>query len=241
MKERTEHSGNDGFRKNNAKTTILLASAYPIVTKGMAHTIKSKMKCCKIVEAWDMDGVVKKVEQYCPQVTLIDISLKGIEGIEVLKRIKATGVRTRTIFTVAKAEPFYAMKLLRAGAAGYVSPESDGIDCLVNSIEQVLEGEDAVGQLVVARMLKLYQRDSKNKGITIAERLTKREFEIFRLMGQGFSIQKIASQLRIHDKTTYAHIKRIKRKFDIENNAELYHKAITWLQSTNAQNDYSVE
>ncbi|MEO6036560.1 MAG: response regulator transcription factor, partial [Verrucomicrobiota bacterium] len=164
-------------------------------------------------------------------VAIIDISLGGSSGIELLKNIKVRYPKLLVLILSMHDESVYAQRALRAGAAGYIMKQ-EATERVLVAIRKVLGGEVYLSEKLGTRMLNqlVGGRSATLSGSPIEE-LSDRELEVFGLIGQGHGTRPIAEKLHLSVKTIESHRAHIKEKLNLKNATELVHHAIQWAQS----------
>lgn len=163
------------------------------------------------------EALVKVLKNTQPDVIILDISLPGRSGLEVLKQIKMIYPEISVLILTMYPQEQYAIRMLKAGASSYLNKDI-APEILVNAIRTIYKGEDyivnEVANLLVGEMMKV------NKGL-IYNDLSDREYEVLLLIGQGISATRIASKLSLSVKTISTYRTRIMKKLEIESNTDL--------------------
>jgi DNA-binding NarL/FixJ family response regulator len=210
------------------KTKVLLVDDHPILRAGLGKLINQEadMMICGEAEdgptAFDLAGTLN------PDIAVIDISLKGSNGIELVKNLKARYPDLPTLVLSMHDESLYAERALRAGSLGYIMKE-EAIEQVLVAIRKVLQGEIFLSEKMKGKML---QQMASGKGKVISspiEQLTDRELEVFRLIGEGCSTRQIAGQLHLSVRTVEAYREYIKSKLNLKNATELVQHAFHWV------------
>jgi DNA-binding NarL/FixJ family response regulator len=155
-------------------------------------------------------------------IVLVDITLKGRSGLELIKDMKAQFINVPALVLTMHDESLYAERSLRAGARGYIKKDSTFED-LKLAIRTVLRGEIYLASMVASKILGGLCSSKEVKGIA---QLTDRELEIFRLIGCGVTTREIAAQLSLGITTIETYRARIKTKLRLENASWLNHEAV---------------
>lgn len=173
------------------------------------------------------DGFVL-IKQSRPSIAIVDITLKGSSGLELLKDLRAHGIPVPALVLSMHDESLYAERALRAGARGYVTKHNASA-VVIRAIRQVLNGEIYLNPRFMSRMINgmLNGRDSSPRPI---DRLADRELEVFHLVGRGLTTRQIATQLGLGVTTVDTYRARIKEKLNLENVARLRVEASRWVQ-----------
>lgn len=178
-------------------------------------------------EAEDSTQATTKIRKTRPHVALIDISLKNESGLELTKDLRSQFPQVALIVLSMHDEALYAERSLRAGAQGYVMKREASKNVLA-SIRRVLEGGVYVSAKVASKMALRISSPGEAAPRSPVERLSDRELEIFRLLGQGRTTAQIASDLNLSVKTIQAYCARAKEKFGVTSLTELLRAAIRW-------------
>src|SRR5262245_55814495 len=184
------------------------------------------MKVCG--EADNIRDGFALIKQATPSIALIDITLKGSSGLELLKDLRAHGVAVPALVLSMHDESLYAERALRAGARGYINKREDSAE-LTRAIRQVLNGEIYLNTSFMSRMVDRVINGRNGSGLPI-DRLADRELEVFDLIGRGLTTSQIAKQLGLGVTTVDTYQARIKEKLNLENGARLRIEASRWVQ-----------
>ena len=209
------------------KSRVFIVDDHPLVREGLTNLINGQDDLIVCGEANDSAQAIKRIVKARPDVALVDISLENESGLELVKHLGSQFPQVALIILSMHDESLYAERALRAGARGYVMKHETSKSVLA-SIRQVLGGGIYVSERIVNRMaLKLA---SSREPVTSSplERLSDRELEIFRLLGQGRTPSQIAGDLNLSLKTVQAYCARAKEKFGVTSLTELLRAAIRW-------------
>ena len=157
-----------------------------------------------------------------PDMVLLDITLPGVGGLEVLRRIRANRDNAKVLMFSMHEDPVFASRAMQAGARGYIT-KNNAADHLVEAVSKVLEGKIYLSP-DMAQQLAILNIDS---GTSALSDLSRRELEILRLLGEGKSMNEISDVLGISYKTVANNLTQIKSKLDINKTAELMRFAIS--------------
>jgi len=213
------------------KSRIFLIDDHPLVREGLANLINGQHDLIVCGEAEDSAGAISGIAKTRPDVALVDISLKNESGLELVKNLESQFPLVALIILSMHEEALYAERALRAGARGYVMKRESTKNVLA-SIRRVLEGGVYVSERVVNRMARRFSSSPKATESSPVERLSDRELEIFRLLGQGRTTAQIAEDLHLSLKTVQAYCARAKEKFGVSSLGELLRAAIRWEDAT---------
>lgn len=209
------------------KSRVFIVDDHPLVREGLANLINGQDDLIVCGEAEDSAEAIAGIMQARPDVALIDISLKNESGLELVKDLGKQCPLVPLIVLSMHDEALYAERALRAGARGYVMKRETSKSVLA-SIRRVLEGGVYVSERVVNRMANRLRPSRAAALSSPVERLSDRELEIFRLLGQGRTPSQIADDLNLSLKTIQAYCARAKQKFGVTSLTELLRAAIRW-------------
>ena len=210
------------------KTKVLLVDDHPILRAGLGKLINQEADMMICAEAEDAPTAFDLVGTMAPDIAVIDISLKGSNGIELIKNLKARYPDLPTLVLSMHDEVLYAERALRAGSLGYIMKE-EAIEQVLVAIRRVLAGEIFLSEKMKSKML---QQMASGRGKVVSspiEQLTDRELEVFRLIGEGCSTRQIAGQLHLSVRTVEAYREYIKTKLSLKNATELVQHAFHWV------------
>ena len=194
---------------------------------GLAHMINHQPDMIVSGEAESAAQALAALEANEPDLMLVDITMPGKGGLELIKDIKAMRPGLPVLVVSMHDESLYADRVLRAGARGYISKHEGG-EKLMGAIRHVLSGKIYVSETMSAHILEIFSGGHTTPNRSSIESLSDREFEVFQLMGQGLSARQIAERLHLSGKTIDAHRSKIKDKLKMKTSAELIAFAARW-------------
>jgi DNA-binding NarL/FixJ family response regulator len=209
------------------KSRVFIVDDHPLVREGLTNLINGQNDLIVCGEAKDSAQTIKGILKERPDVALIDISLENESGLELVKQLRSQFPQIALIILSMHDEGSYAERALRAGARGYVMKHETSKSVLA-SIRQVLAGGVYVSEKIVKRMALRLATSREALARSPLERLSDRELEIFRLLGQGRTPSQIAGDLNLSLKTVQAYCARAKEKFGVTSLTELLRAAIRW-------------
>lgn len=210
------------------KRKVLVVDDHPMVRERLAELINQEPDLEACGEAEDAVGAMEAVEQFEPDVAIVDITLKDTYGIELVKDLKAHHPKLPVLVLSMHDESLYAERALRAGAKGYLNKQ-EASRKVVPALRQILAGQVYVSERMAAAILtKVAGGPITEGGGTPVDRLTDRELEVFQLLGQGRTVRQIAKDLHISVKTVEAHREHIKEKLNFKSSSELLRYAIQY-------------
>ena len=201
---------------------ILITEDHAVVREGLKLILADHFKKAVFGEARTATEALALVWKEKWDVVLLDITLPGRSGLEVLKEIKRSRPKLPVLILSMHPEDQFAVRMLKAGAAGYLTKESAGEE-LVGAIKKVIGGGRYVSPALAERMASYLTIDLKKAP---HERLSDREFLILRTIASGKQVGQIAKELSLSVSTVSTYRARILEKMDMKNNAELTHYAL---------------
>jgi len=209
------------------KKRILVVDDHPIVRQGLALMVNREPDLVVCGEAEDATAAMLVLASARADVLIVDISLNGPDGLDLLKTIRTTHPTLPVLILSMHDESIYAERALRAGANGYIMKQEATEKVLV-AVRRILKGEIYVSDRIANRMLKHYiTRSGTLRNSSIAD-LSDRELEVFRLIGEGHATRQIAEELHISIKTVESYQAHIKEKLSLRSARELMQHAIQW-------------
>ena len=201
---------------------VVIADDHQILREGLKQLLLAAGDLDVVGEAGDGHEVLERVRTLTFDVLLLDMSMPGKSGVELIRQVKAEKQRLRVLVLSMHEEHQYAVRAIRAGASGYLTKESAASQ-LVAAIRKVAGGGAFISAEVAER---LAQEAMPHAEGPLHATLSDREFQVFRLLVNGRSVTEIASELHLSAKTVSTHKARLMEKLGIDNNADLVHYAV---------------
>lgn len=220
------------IRKKNKKS-IMIVDDHPVVRRGIAQLINSETDLSVCCEAQGGREALKKLEKMQPDLMIVDLSLKDINGVEMIKEIKRRHASIPVLVLTMHEEAFYAERAIRAGAMGYVM-KHEGTEILITAIRYILSGKLFVSTELASKLISKSGSQAAS-GENIIECLSDRELQVFELIGKGLKTRKIAETLCLSIKTIETYRGNIKSKLGLSSANELMKQAILWSKSLEAE------
>jgi DNA-binding NarL/FixJ family response regulator len=206
------------------KKKILIVEDHPMMREGLRGVINREPDLQICGETENAHQALEAVRKLNPHLVLVDITLPGKSGLELVKDLKAAHPAVPILAISMHDESLYAERMLRAGARGYITKQQPPGE-LVKAIHQVLANRVYVSQQVSETLLQRFSGRSQSARFG-TELLTDREFEVLRLIGEGKSSKEIARQLHLSPKTVAVHNANIRQKLKVKNTAEVIRFAV---------------
>ena len=208
------------------KTKILLVDDHPLVREWLTNLINEEPDFEVCGQAGDAREALDLMGKLSPRIAVVDISLDGGSGLELIKDIKAQHPKIDALVLSMHDEALYAERAMRAGAAGYIM-KREATSKVLDALRVVLAGGLYFSNAVNALLAQKLVQGAAGKPTPI-EILSDRELEVFQLLGRGYNTRQISEQMKVSFKTVQAYCARIKEKLNLANINELIFHAVRW-------------
>jgi len=210
--------------------TFLVVDDHPVFRQGLVALVRSNERYRVCAEAGTAAESLAALEKAVPDIALIDISLVGQNGLDLVKTLKAAHPDVIVLIISMHDEVVYAERALKAGARGYVMKQ-EAASVMLDAIETVLSGKIYVSAVMRDRLLEtMFTRREETEAPSV-ERLSDRELQVLELIGQGYGAAEMAKVMNLSVKTVNAYRDHIKEKLRIEAAGDLRRFAVKWVQS----------
>jgi DNA-binding NarL/FixJ family response regulator len=196
---------------------ILIADDHSVVRKGLRQILLEGFPTAQIEEVADAEEMIKKIIQAQWDVVISDLSMPGRSGLEALQQIKQINPKLPVLILSIHPEDQYALRVLKAGASGYLSKDM-APDELVIAVQRVMLGKKYITATIAEKLASVLDHDS---GRPPHESLSDREFSVLKLLAAGKSVSEIAESLFLSVTTVSTYRSRIMAKMSMKNNADL--------------------
>src|SRR5262249_101837 len=213
--------------------SIVIVDDHPLFRKGLQELIHSDGPFAVCGEAGNAAEAMEVIRKLGPDLAIVDLSLPGANGIELIKNIRAEFARLPALLRSMHDESAYALRALRAGADGYVM-KHEAMANVIQAIREVFNGRPYLSPAMAAQVITQFAHRQAEGEIDAVERLSDRELEILELIGKGNEVRQIAKLLHLSPKTVETHRAHIKDKLDLKNSREVARFALQWLQARGA-------
>lgn len=213
-------------KSKSPRATVLIVDDHPAVREALTLRLSQAEDLAVCGEAADETAAVRRFDELKPDVTVVDISLKTGEGLDLIKRIRAKHPLARLLVWSMHSEALYAERALRAGALGYITKEQATVQ-IVEAIRQVLAGKVYLSPATTERLLGRVSGDGLDR--SPVETLSDRELEVLRLIGGGVRTADIAGRLHLSVKTVETYRDRICQKLALADGTALAQFATRWV------------
>lgn len=216
-------------RAKKARARVFIVDDHPLVREWLANLLRRESDLEVCGQAEDAAGALAAMAPQPPDVAIVDLSLKGDSGLDLIKDIRVRFPATAIIVLSMYEEVYYAERALRAGASGYVTKRESTVR-IVEGIRQVREGRVYASPETMARLAERMVGRAPPPAQGAIASLSDREIEVFQRLGQGHSTRRIATDLKVSMKTVQAYSARIKQKLGLASGTELTHEAVRWVE-----------
>lgn len=203
-------------------TRVIVVDDHPIVRRGLKETLAAERDITVVAEAARSEEVLGLLTAHPCDLVLLDLSLPGRGGLEVMKDLRREFPRVPVLIVSTHDESQYAVRALRGGAAGYLT-KSSAPEELVRAVRAIAETGRYISESVAFTLADYTQADRSG---SLHERLSDREHEVFRLLTAGRTVSEIADELSLSVKTVSTYRTRLADKLGISSTADLVRYAI---------------
>jgi len=201
---------------------ILIADDHTIFREGLKHILAEYPDLVVADEANNGQEVLDKIWKNNYDMVLLDITMPGMTGLEVLKQLKNDKPKLPVLILSMHPEEQYAIRVLRAGASGYLTKES-APDELITAIRKISQGRKYITSSLAERLATEVEADSEKP---LHDILSDREYQVLRMIAAGKTVKHIAKELSLSIKTVSTYRARIMEKMKMKTNAEVMHYVI---------------
>ncbi len=210
------------------KRKVLIVDDHPVFRHGIAALINAEDDLVVCGEAGSSPAALDAMRKLAPDVALLDVSLPGTNGIELIKLMKAEHPKLPLLMLSMHDESLYALRALRAGALGYVM-KAEALTHVLDALRKVLKGEIYVSPKLSERLIFQAVQSVEGGMGSPVDKLSDRELEVLELLGRGFGTKEIAAELHLSVKTIETHRAHIKEKLGFRDAGEMVRFAIDWV------------
>ena len=200
----------------------IIADDHTILREGLKQLLQASGDIEVVAEAGDGHGVLQAIRAHDCDVLILDMSMPGRSGMDLIRQVKAEKPRLRILVLSMHGENQYAVRAIKSGASGYVTKDSASTQ-LVTAIRKVAGGGAFISGEVAEQLALGAMPDAVGP---VHERLSDREYQVFTLLAGGATVSAIAERLNLSSKTVSTHKARLMEKLNVGNSAELIHYAL---------------
>ena len=212
------------------KTRVIIVEDHPLFRERLAMLINKEpdMEVCG--ECDNIQQAMEMIQSMRPDAAILDITLKGSSGLELLKELKAQSIALPVLVLSMHDESLYAERAIRAGGMGYITKD-EASEKVMQAIRKVVDGEIYLSDHMTARFLKSLKGGGGSLNRSAIDSITDRELEVFQLIGKGKTSREIAKTLNLGLTTIDTYRARIKEKLNLKNATELMCEAAKWAKN----------
>ena len=212
------------------KRRVFVVDDHPIVRAGLVMMINREPDLTVCGDAEETQTALQSISELKPDILVVDISLNGPDGLDLLKTIRAQDPMLPVLILSMHDEAIYAERALRAGANGYIMKQ-EATDRVLIALRRILNREIYVSDRMAGKILRQFVGGGAGAATprSLFDDLSDRELEVLRLMGEGRSTRQIAEDLHLSVKTVETYQGHLKDKLGLRNARELVQYAIQWV------------
>lgn len=212
---------------NRKSARVFLIDDHPLFRRGLAGLLSrhTDLKVCG--EAESGTEALKVIQKLKPELAVVDLSLKGESGLDLIRQFRDIVPQTAIVVLSMHAEPHHAERSMRAGARGYVT-KSESPEGVVSALRQVLDGKTYLSDEMRTLVVERFFGDATTTSVAPEDVLSKRELEVFRLLGQGNDTRRVAELMGLSIKTVQTFCAKAREKLHLASGAELLREAVRW-------------
>jgi DNA-binding NarL/FixJ family response regulator len=211
------------------KKRVIIVDDHPLFRDRLSQLINHELDMEVCGESETAEQAIQLIRRLTPDLVIVDITLKGSSGLELIKGIRALSIGIPVLILSMHEESLYAERALRAGATGYIT-KNQAADEVLAAIRRVLTGEIYLSEKMTSVFLRSLTTTGAKSMPRPVDRLADRELEVLELIGRGNTTRQIADKLQLGPATVDTYRARIKEKMNLRNATELQHFAIRWVR-----------
>ena len=216
------------MKKSDTKAKVLIVDDHPIVRQGLCQLLNGESDFVVCGEAENARKAMALIPEVKPDLAIVDITLQGTNGIELIKNIVAQWPDLPILVLSMHDESLYAERALRAGAKGYVMKQ-EATEKLTGALRRILNGQIYVSEKLADKMMRKAIDGKSVQDTSPVAVLSDRELEVLHLIGQGHGTRQIAEDLNLSVKTIESHRAHIKEKMNLKTAPEMVRFAVQWV------------
>lgn len=214
-------------QESQKKSNVIVIEDHPVLSSGLRQLIDNQPDLACVGVADNISDGKRLVEERKPNLTVLDLRLKGGDALDFIKTLKVEHPELKVLVLSQYDELIFAERALRAGASGYIMKEN-ATDEVLRALRKVLTGDLYFSERVAAAVVQRTLREKPLASREGVERLSDREMQVFQLLGAAYTPREIADQFHLSRKTVETHCEKIKHKLSLRNAAELKQFARRW-------------
>jgi DNA-binding NarL/FixJ family response regulator len=212
----------------HSKVRVFLVDDHPIVRRGFQLLLSMEADLAVCGQADNGPEALEQILELKPDVAIVDLSLKSGSGLELIKQIRAHGLKVKILVFTMRSESIYPDHALRAGANGYITKD-DGTEKAIGGIRLLMQGKPCLSESLAEAMMARLSGWPRN-GSTSRDALSDRELEVLEMLGGGLGSREIAEKLHLSIKTVESHREHLKSKLGLKRATKLVSYAHDWVR-----------
>jgi DNA-binding NarL/FixJ family response regulator len=217
-----------GNAESASRKKVIIVEVPPNIPPGLRVVIDQQPDMVVCGEAWSVTQALQVMGQIIPDLAIVDLSLKDSNGLDLIKDIAIRWPGVQVLVLSMRDEAFYAERVLRAGARGYVTKD-EGPQKVVDALRKIIRGEIHLSDQMASKILRRFA-GGPAPTTCLVDSLTDRELQVLQLIGSGLPTREVAERMHISTKTVDSHREHIKDKLRLDSATELLKHAIQWVQ-----------
>lgn len=218
----------NGRPKSVDSIQILVVDDHPLFRHGLVQLLNSDQALAVCGEASSAPEALTLMRKLNPDLVIVDLGLKGPNGLELTKSLRAEFSKVPILVLSMHDEPTYAVRSLRAGANGYVTKQ-EALDSVIGAVREVIQGHTYLSPGMASEVITSVVLSKHEAGADPTSTLTDRELEILERLGRGEEVKSIAAALHLSPKTVETHRAHIKEKLKLANARQVARYAVQWV------------
>jgi DNA-binding NarL/FixJ family response regulator len=214
--------------KRDPAKRIVVIDDHPLFRKGLEQLISSSDGFAVCGEAGNAAEGLSVLRKLKPDLAIVDVSLPGANGIELIKNIRAEFPKLPVLVLSMHDESLYALRSIRAGAQGYVMKQ-EALENVVRALHEIMGGRPYLSRAMSAKLITSFASGAEDGKNPATDKLSDRELEILELIGKGHEVREIARELHLSPKTVETHRAHIKEKLNLANARQVARFAVQWV------------
>jgi DNA-binding NarL/FixJ family response regulator len=216
------------MQSDEKQARVFIVDDHPIVRQGIVKLIADEPGLAVCGDSGDVGAALSGIIAEEPDVAIVDLSLGSGDGIDLIKRVHAQVPKVRFLVLTMHDDALHLERAVRAGARGFVTKQEVAAEILI-ALREVLEGRVYLSRQVSPKLLMRLIQSPGTDNDTVVDRLSDRELQVLRLIGQGKATKEIAEALHLSVKTVESYRANIKEKLELKDALDLVRYAMRWV------------
>ena len=209
-------------------TSVYMVDDHPVICQAVADALQDTMGVELLGYATGFQKGLSQIQQQAPDVAIVDISLPDGHGLDLVRTINRQNPGVGILIFSMYDEKIYAERALRTGASGYLM-KTEPVEWIVEAIRCIERGETFLSDRMTNRIVRRMRQNGSAEARFSVDELTDREREVFRMIGRGYSVEKVQDELGLSRKTVETHRRRAREKLGLDSISALLQYAMQWM------------